>query len=49
MATTWSWRDQAQRLLLADLRIALMIGLVELDLGGRRVSAGPRSRRLAWL
>ena len=26
-------RDQAQRLLLADLRIALVVGLVEFDLG----------------
>ena len=37
------FRDQAERLLLADLRIALMIGFVELDLGAAEV--GQPSRR----
>ena len=38
--------DQPQRLLLADLRIALMIGLVELDLGAAEIGqAGGRAER----
>ncbi len=38
--------DQAQRLLLADLRIALMIGLVEHDLGAAEIrQAGGRAER----
>ena len=34
--------DQAQRLLLADLRIALMIGFVELDLGAAEIGQACR-------
>ena len=34
--------DQAQRLLLADLRIALMIGFVEFDLGAAKIGQACR-------
>ena len=39
--------DQPQRLLLADLRIALVIGFVELDLGAAEIRQAARSRRAA--
>ncbi len=39
-------RDQAQRLLLPDLRIALMIGRIELDLGAAEI--GQPGRRAEW-
>ena len=41
--------DQPQRLLLADLRIALVIGLVEFDLGAAEIGqAGRRGKRHAF-
>jgi hypothetical protein len=39
-------RDQAQRLLLPDLRIALVIGRVEFDLGAAEIGqTGRRAER----